>query len=315
MARVLLTGGTGLIGKRLSQLLTGKGYEVVILTRNARVAAKGRDTGIPGNGYAYWDIEKGELAASVIREADYIIHLAGAGVAEKRWSDKRKKEILESRTQSAKLLVTALSSMDNKVQAVITASAIGWYGPDTPQSILEGFREDSPPAKDFLGTTCRLWEESIEGIAALGIRLVKLRTGIVLSKRGGALAAFLQPLKAGIAAILGSGKQYISWIHIDDLCRMYIQAMESGQFRGVYNAVAPVPVTNKELTLTLAQTKRGKYFIPVFIPAFLLRLILGEMSVEVLKSAKVSCEKVLETSFEFRFPTIKDALGEIFGNA
>ena len=315
MARVLITGGTGLIGKRLSQLLTGKGYEVVILTRNARVTAKNRDTAFPEIGYAYWDIEKGELAPSAIQHTDYIIHLAGAGVAEKRWSEKRKKEILESRTQSAKLLVTALSGIDNKVRAVIAASAIGWYGPDTAQSLREGFREDSQPAKDFLGTTCRLWEESIEGVAQLGIRLVTLRTGIVLSKRGGALAEFLKPLRAGIAAILGSGNQYISWIHIDDLCRMYIQAMESEQFKGVYNSVAPVPVTNKALTLTLAKTKRGKYFIPVFIPAFLLKLILGEMSVEVLKSAKVSCEKLLETSFEFHFPTIKDALKEIVGPA
>jgi uncharacterized protein (TIGR01777 family) len=301
MARVLITGGTGLIGRRLSQLLRAKGYEVITLTRGRGTTLQDSDAEITKSGYAYWNTDKGEISRAAIGNTTYIIHLAGAGVAEKRWTEKRKKQITESRTQSSALLVNALSKWDNPVRAVISASAIGWYGADTAESLRNGFREEHLPAADFLGNTCRLWEESIGGVEKPGTRLVKLRTGIVLSSSGGALAGFLLPLKARIAAILGSGDQYIN-------------AMESDQLSGVYNAVAPVPVTNKELTLTLAKVKCGRAFIRIFVPGFLLKLVLGEMSIEVLKSTKVSCEKILGTSFAFNFPTVEAALKDITGN-
>jgi uncharacterized protein (TIGR01777 family) len=194
-------------------------------------------------------LKKARSIKARIASADYIIHLAGANVAEKRWTDKRKKEIVESRTQSGALLVTSLQQIPNKVKAVISASAMGWYGPDTTQSRQHGFKEDAPPANDFLGNTCKLWEESIKPVETLGKRLVVFRFGIVLSNGGGALQEFKKPLKFGIAAIIGNGKQIISWIHIDDLCRLLLFALEHENISGVYNAVAPQTISNKAIYL------------------------------------------------------------------
>ena len=198
------------------------------------------------------------------------------------------------------------------MKAIVSASAIGWYGED-PAPDKNGFTESNKPSPDFLGETCRLWEESIEPVEKMGIRLVKLRTGIVLSNKGGALPEFKKPLQFGVAGILGSGKQMISWIHIDDLCRMYIEAIENTQFSGSYNAVAPQPVTNKTLTLTLANILRGKFYIPVNVPAIALKLILGKRSIEILKSNTVSCEKIKLTGFIFIYPSIESALSQLTG--
>ncbi|MDB5210954.1 MAG: hypothetical protein JWQ30_1781 [Sediminibacterium sp.] len=307
MATALITGGTGLVGMRLTKLLTEKGYAVTILTRDAS-EVKQKLTGVS---YANWDIHKQTIDQDAIAKADHIIHLAGAGVADKRWSDKRKQEIVNSRTQSSALIVKALKEIPNNVKTVVSASAIGWYGADTPVSKQNGFTEDANADTAFLGQTCRLWEESIQPVEQLGKRLVKLRTGIVLSADGGALAKFKKPLKGFVAAILGDGKQVISWIHIDDLCRIYIAAIENETMSGAYNAVAPKPVTNKELTLSLARKMRDIFFIPIHIPSFALKIALGEMSIEVLKSATVSSQKIQSTGFAFSYPTIEEALAEL----
>ena len=307
MQTILISGGTGLIGKALGHALLKKGYRIIILSRKMTSLSS------PGAAmqYRHWDVEQQTIDADAISEADYIIHLTGAGVAEKRWTAKRKKEIQDSRIMSSRLLAESLKIIPNKVKAVISASAIGWYGPDPVIPNLKSFEEDHPADSAFLGETCRLWEKSIEPVTTLGIRLVKLRTGIVLSREGGALKEFLKPLKWGVAAILGKGKQVVSWIHIDDLVNMYIEAIENENLHGVYNAVAPHPVTNKELTLSLAKTKRGKFFIPVHVPSFLLKLILGEMSVEVLKSATVSSSKIQLAGFNFTFLSIDAALRQL----
>ncbi|MEJ7678951.1 MAG: TIGR01777 family oxidoreductase [Segetibacter sp.] len=227
--------------------------------------------------------------------------------------DKRqKKEIVESRTQSSALLVKALQQVSNKVKAIISASATGWYGKDENRSPKKkAFTEDMRPDKDFLGETCRLWEESIEPVKEAGKRLVKLRTGIVLSNEGGALPEFKKPIKFGIAGVLGSGKQILSWIHIEDLSRMFTYAIENESMEGVYNAVAPTPVRNKELTLLLAQKMKGKFFVHMHVPVFALKAMLGEMSVEVLKSATVSSEKIRAAGFTFLYPSIESALGNL----
>ena len=303
MATVLITGGTGMVGKHLTQLLVVKGYEVIIVSRSA---TKNRPHAKVS--YAMWDIEKQEIDAQAIVKADHIIHLAGAGVADKKWTTERKQEIKESRTKSSATIVTALQQLPNNVQTVVSASAIGWYGADTPESLAKGFTENAPADSEFLGETCRLWEQSIEPVSQLGKRLVKLRIGIVLSNDGGALAEFKKPLQFGIAGILGNGKQVVSWIHIEDLCRLFVSAIENLGLRGVYNAVSGNPVTNKQLTIALAKITRSSFYIPMHVPTFVLKMMLGELSVEVLKSATVSNKKIQDAGFKYTYPTIKEAL-------
>lgn len=300
MSTILITGGTGLIGSELTQLLKQKGHQPVILTRNPKSADQ-----------AHWDPSTGAIDAAAIGKADYIIHLAGAGVADKRWSAKRKKAIEESRTSGCTLLVKALKEIPNHVKAVISSSAIGWYGPDPVIPNPQPFEETAPADTDFLGETCRRWEETIAPVQNLGKRLVIIRTGIVLSKKGGALKEFMKPVRLGVAAILGSGRQVISWIHIDDLCRLYLHALEHEDWHGPYNGVGPHPVDNRTLTLALARRLKGRYFVPVYIPSFFLKIGLGQMSVEVLKSTTVSANKTRAAGFQFQYPSLDAALDEL----
>ena len=319
MPTVLITGGTGLIGKNLTRHLTAKGYNVIIVSRKPQKVSDNRMIT-----YAKWNIDQQEVDVDAISRTDYIINLAGAGVMDKKWTTKYKQEILESRTKSSELLITALKENPNNVKAVISASAIGWYGEDAVNNTFPShaaksniemdthkFVEIDNADKDFLGETCRLWEQSIEPIIQLDKRLVKLRTGIALSNEGGAYAEFKKPLRFGIAGILGSGKQVISWIHMDDLCRMYIYAIENEKLSGSYNAVAPFPVDNKDLILKMANLIKGQFYIPAYLPKFLLKIILGEKSIEILKSTTVSCEKIKAAGFTFLYPSIDAALKEL----
>ena len=310
MPSVLITGGTGLVGTAVKTLLEAKGYEVVLLSRSKSSV----------KGHAHWDINAGTIDSTAIAEADYIIHLAGAGVADKRWSESRKQEILDSRTKSSALLVKALQETPNKVKAVISASAIGWYGPDqmnthNNEGTAQGFVETDPSYPDFLGTTCAAWEASIAPVTAntngLQKRLVCLRTGIVLSKNGGALKEFLKPLAVRMAAVLGNGKQMISWIDVRDLAKMFVYAIEHENMSGSYNAVAPAPVSNKTLTQTLANVLYGKFYITTYVPSFVLKIMLGEMSIEVLKSTTVSAQKIQDAGFVFDYPEITKSLSTL----
>ncbi|HMK03246.1 MAG TPA: TIGR01777 family oxidoreductase [Ferruginibacter sp.] len=304
MSTVLITGGTGLVGRALSHALLAKGYKVIILSRSLK------NPGAKANiSYALWDIKKQYIDVKAVQQADHIVHLAGAGVVDKKWTGAYKKEIRESRTESCRLIMDALRNNENNVKAVVSSSAIGWYGEDTEP--VKPFVETDAPADNFLGETCKLWEASIEPVTALGKRLVKLRTGIVLSDEGGALAEFKKPLHLGIAAILGNGRQMISWIHIDDLCRMFIAAIENENMHGSYNAVASEPVSNKELTRTLAKVMRGNFYIPVHVPVFILNIMMGRRSIEVLKSTTVSNKKLLGTGFDLHFKKIGDAINNL----
>lgn len=307
MYTVLISGGTGLVGNALSEYLISKGFHIIILSRKKKYASILQ----PSISYAQWDVVNQTIDIEAIQKADYIIHLAGAPVMEKKWTQAYKKEIANSRSQSSELIINALQNNPNKVKAIISASAIGWYGIDKNRNNTKGFIETDKSASGFLGATCQLWEDSIEPATTMGIRLVKFRIGIVLSNNGGALSEFKKSLSMGVAAILGNGKQIISWIHIDDLCRLFHKAIEQEILQGVYNAVAPTPVSNKKLMLQLASFLRGKFFIPVHVPSFLLKIILGQRSIEVLKSTTVSCEKIKQTGFTFLYPSIEAAFYQL----
>lgn len=308
MQKVVITGGTGLIGSALTKELLAKGYQVVILTRKETV--KSDQAALS---FSYWNIEQGVVDEDLIAEADYIVHLAGAGVAEKRWTKARKTEIVDSRVKSASLLCQVLhkNRLRLNLKSFISASAIGWYGADAHNPNPKPFTETAPKSDDYLGTTCFQWEQSVQPIVDLGKRLVILRTGIVLSKEGGALSAFEKPLQYGFAAILGSGRQMVSWIHIEDLLRLYITAMTNNNWQGIYNAVAPAPVNNKTLTLEIAKRVKGRYFTTLHVPEFVLKVVLGEMSNEVLKSATVSSGKIHDMGFVFQYPTVSAALSQL----
>lgn len=310
MKTVIVTGGTGLVGRVLVKKLLQQDYKVIVLTRDKTKDQKIRDGCI----YSYWNIETGELDTTVLSNADAVIHLAGAGVADKRWSAKRKQEILDSRTKSGYLLSEHLLKRAVPLKVFLSASAIGWYGADPRIPNPIPFTEAQPPANDFLGSTCYQWELSTQRLLQAGIRTVYLRTGIVLSNEAGALPEFKKPLKMRLAAIPGSGKQLISWIHIDDLADLYITAMQKETYAGVYNAVAPEPVPCKTLVLMLAKERCGSSFMKVYVPAWVLKLVLGEMSIEVLKSTTVSAQKITDTGFRFRFPVIQQALQDLAGN-
>jgi uncharacterized protein (TIGR01777 family) len=305
MATVMISGGTGLIGQALCKVLVEKNYHVIILTRR-----KPKENVSNKVSFAEWDPEKRIINEEIFSHIDYIIHLAGANVAEKRWTEKRKNEIVTSRVKTGQLLAECIAKYPGKVKAVISASAIGWYGADAVIPNPHPFNEEAPPDNDFLGSTCKKWENAISGVKETGTRLSILRTGIVLSNKGGAFTEFRKAIKLNIVPVLGSGKQMISWIHIDDLVRIYIYALENEKLRGVYNAVAPVPVSNKQLMKTLGSSLI-KHSISVHIPSLLIKMLLGEISVEVLKSCTVSSEKIQKHNFQFLYPTIESAIEDL----
>ena len=304
MRTILITGGTGLVGKEIVKHLLAKNYRIIILTRDPAVRTEN-----DGIEYAFWDPAKEIIDAEAVKKADAIIHLAGAGVMDKKWTDAYKKEIIESRTKSSELLIDTLRKNIHHVKVWVSASAIGWYGPDMIPGYA--FTEEDKADPTFLGEVCRLWEESSKPAESLGIRVCRLRIGIVLAGKGGAYPQLRAPLKFGIASILGNGNQVVSWIQIDDLCRAFIFALENASMKGSYNAVAPDPVTNKMLTLVIAKKVKGKFFLPLHVPALILKLMLGSRSIEILKSTRVSARKIITQGFTFLYPGINTAIDAV----
>ncbi len=296
MKTVLITGGTGLIGRQLANQLRAKGYRVTLLSRTPKVHAEFTTYG--------WNHDTGFLDTCAITEADYIIHMAGANIGEKRWTQKRQQEIVASRVKSGELLYHALKTEPHHVKAFISASAIGYYGAQTTETI---FTETDSPATDFLGTTCQKWEQVGTQIATLGIRTVLLRTGVVLAPNEGALGKLRIPVALGIGSALGTGRQYVPWIHRDDICGIYLKALEDATMHGAYNAVAPTHTTNYELTKTLANVLHKPFWFPR-VPAFALRLLLGDMATLLLEGSRVSCQKISNAGYQFQFPTLEEAL-------
>jgi uncharacterized protein len=304
MKTILITGGTGMVGKALVKKLVGKKYKVIILTRSLQNLSNTENVQ-----YALWDVKAGTIDTLAIQSADAIIHLAGAGVMDKKWDDAYKKEIEESRTLSSRLLISTMHNTPNTIKTIVSASAIGWYGADKKENYY--FTEKEPADDAYLGEVCKKWEQSVEVAQGLGVRVCKLRIGIVLSKNGGAYKEFRAPMKFGVASVLGNGKQMVSWIHIDDLCNQFIFALENEKMNGSYNAVATNPVNNALLTHTIAKAVIGKFYLPLYVPTFMLKLILGSRSIEILKSTTVSNKKIIESGFTFLYPTVEDAVKEI----
>lgn len=298
MKTVLIAGGTGLIGQRLSQILREQGYDVLHLSRAAKPDAE-----FPA--FA-WDLEKNTIDENAVQRADVVINLAGAGIADGRWTEKRKQVIIESRVKSANLLLQTFQKLNKKPQAYLSSAAIGYYGNRGDEMMTE----DANPGKGFLTESCLEWEKSIEAVAATGIRTVGLRIGVVLSKKGGALEKMLIPLNFFVSTYFGNGQQWYSWVHIDDVCRMFLFAIEKEQLNGFYNAVAPNPARNKEFAKKLGQAS-GRPALVLPVPAFLLRLIFGEMADTILFSTRVSSQKAERTGFEFRYPHLVEALKDI----
>lgn len=296
---ILITGASGLIGTRLTELLLEKGYAVSHVGRSRRVDKVQSFV---------WDVRKHVIEPGAFKGITTVVHLAGAGVAEKRWSAERKREILESRTKSSDLLYDELKKGHHHVTSVISASAIGYYGIDDNEIV---YTEDSPAGKDFLADVTKKWEESVDKIKSLGIRVAKMRIGIVLSNKGGTLKELEKPIKVLAGAPLGSGKQEVSWVHIDDVCGMFIKAIDDYTMNGPYNVVGPYPVTNKELTREIAHVLKKPLILPN-VPGVILKMIVGPMAEIVLTGSKVSSEKIQRAGYVLQYQTLKQALTNLY---
>ena len=290
MDTVLVTGGTGFIGKRLCMKLKDSGFNVYILSRTKKA------------GYYYWNINDNYIDKEAIINANYIIHLAGAGIADERWTKNRKNELINSRVKSTNLLFNYIKSYNPNLKGFISASAIGYYGSITSSKI---FNEKDQSGNDFISEICKLWEKATHEFIAINIRTVIFRTGVVFSKNGGAFQKIMQPIKLGIGAVLGSGEQYMPWIHIDDLCLMYLNAIKDTKIIGTFNAVCPEHITNKQLTKTIASALKKPLWLPN-IPSFVLYFIFGEASIILLNGSRISSKKIQETEFRFKHKKLKN---------
>jgi uncharacterized protein (TIGR01777 family) len=288
MSKILITGGTGLVGTRLTQMLVDRNHDVVILSRN------------PKNKNEFkWDVSKNYVNIEAFKNVDYIIHLAGAGIADERWNAERKKIIIDSRVKTANLIFNVIKENSIKIKGFISASGIGYYGAVTTTTI---FKETDTVGNDFLGDVCKKWEDAAHQFSTESIPVTILRTGIVLAKKGGAL----DKMKTPIISPLGSGNQYLAWIHIDDLCQMYIQSIEADLI-GIYNAVAPQHQTSITFSKTLADSIKKPY-LGIGVPGFILKILFGELAVILLEGSRISTKKIEKNGFSFRFKTLKKAL-------
>jgi hypothetical protein len=296
MKNILIAGGSGLVGKQLSKLLTQNEYEVAWLSRSTKANSTYKTF--------KWNPETGVIDPEAISFADVIIVLAGENIAAGRWTNAFKKKIIDSRLQAATTISNALKNHPNNVSHVIAASAIGFYG-DRKDELVD---ENSAVGNGFLAETTQQWENAY---ATFKVPVTNIRIGVVLAKTGGALVEMSLPVKWGIASPLGSGKQFISWIHIDDLANMFMYVMQN-QLTGIYNATATNPVTNEAFTYALKKSL-CKNAITLNTPAWGMKLLLGEKSAIVLDSTKVSNKKIVSTGFSFKYELLENALKNFYG--
>ena len=299
MGRILISGGSGLLGRKLTDLLRSQGKTVAHLSRTAR-----EDMPWPVYG---WDYQKGYIDPQAWEDTETIIHLAGAGIADKPWTQERKKVLRESRVKTTELLLRESQKHGAGIKNFIGASAIGFYGIKTTPN---NFSEEDPPGDDFLADICEEWENEVKKFEEIGVRTVRLRVGVVLSPAGGALPKMALPVKFGAGARLGSGKQYLPWVHIDDMVGMFAWAVNN-QVEGVFNGVAPEAADNRQFTKVLAKTLKRPLFLPP-VPAFVIKMIMGEMSTMALEGSRVTSKKIEAAGYQFQYPTLKEALEEIY---
>lgn len=294
---VLITGASGLIAKELAKKIENE-FEVRFLTRKKRQV----------NEYE-WDITKGTIDESAFENISHIIHLAGANISEKRWTAERKKELISSRVDSAALLRNTLRKKEIKLKSFISASGINFYGTITTEKI---YSETDPPGHDFLSEVVILWERAADHFKEqnLAERVVKVRTAVVLSEKDGALKKMLPPIKYGFGSALGSGKQYMPWIHIEDICSIYEFALKNTSFHGAYNAVSPQHTTNSELTQKIAEVLKKPLFMPN-VPTFVLKILFGELANAILEGSRASSQKLQNAGFQFKFPDLYEALNSL----
>ncbi len=294
---VLISGGSGFVGKHLTNLLIENGFSVSILSRRPQQNESDLF-------YYQWNVENHYIDQKSILNADFIIHLAGENIAEKRWTAKRKVAIVQSREQSAQLIYDTLKKNNKKVEAFVSASGIGFYGAINGSEICD---EDTIPENDFLGTTCQKWEAAADKFSDLQIRTVKIRTGLVLGKDDGFLKKLVPIFKYKLGSALGSGKQYMPWIHVDDLCAIYLESLNNTTMNGAYNAAINDNTTNTTFSKTLAKIFGYSIWLPN-VPTFLIQMALGEMALIILKGRRVSSDKIEKLGFKFKYKILELAL-------
>jgi hypothetical protein len=300
---IVITGATGLIGTRLCAALNNSGHDVTVFTRNIDSAKKT----LPYlTQFVEWDYNKPELWKKELNGKDAVIHLAGANVFGKRWNDKYKKIIMDSRAVATRNLSNAIAELKDKPEVLISSSAVGYYG-DQGNNIIT---EASPAGNDFLADVCKVWEKEASVVESYGVRRVSIRTGIVLSTEEGALKKMLLPFKLFVGGPLGTGQQWFPWIHIDDLIRIYLFALENNKISGPLNAVSPNPVTMHDFAKSLGKTLHRPSLFPV--PEFFLKLAVGEGAQPILSSQKIIPQKLTDKSFEFSYPHLQTSLTSLF---
>ncbi|ADY53082.1 domain of unknown function DUF1731 [Pseudopedobacter saltans DSM 12145] len=296
--KILITGGSGFLGTHLTKELLERGYRVNHLSRGERRQILGVTT-------YFWNIETGEIDERCLEGVEIIIHLAGAGIGDKRWTDKRKQEIIKSRVDSINLIYHLMDKINHQVETVISASASGYYS-DRGDEMME---EPALPKNDFLGNCCHLWEKAVDRGKDFDLRIVKLRTGIILDKEKGAFPKLVVPFKLGVGAPLGNGRQWMSWIHIKDAVGVYMHFIEN-DLGGVYNMSSPEPHRNKAFSSLLSKKLHKFLWVPA-VPGIVLKIALGEMSTILLGSTKMSVAKLLATGYRFKYPTLNMALDNL----
>jgi len=295
MKHILITGASGLIGSKLTRNLQAKGHQVSVLSRNPNK--------IKNVKAYYWNVDKNEIDKNCLFGIDTVIHLAGENIGESKWTEKRKKEIIDSRTNSIKLLYEAIEKTNTPISTIISASAIGYYG-NRGDEILD---ENSSAGVGFLSDCCIKWETAVDTGHKFCKRIIKIRISLLLAENGGALPQLKKPIHYYLSSPMGTGKQWVSWIHMDDLQSLFIAALENEAYNGIYNASSPNPVTNYELTKSLAKVM-NRPLLPINIPSFLLKVSMGEMSELILDSTRVSSQKIKDLGFKFKYVDLRKAL-------